>query len=643
MMRAKSSVSVVALSLTAILFLFSSSNSKDLWGKVTPEEWALTPPEDYPDAQLAVLVDVCTLTVEATGIRCERYARLKLFSMDGVNTLNEFGFLRDEDDKTVSFKAQTILPDGRIIKADKKSAITRSAGDWEELSVAFPAVEPECIVEVKYVGSHTRFTYLEPWNFQSELYTYLSRITIVLAPGFEYSALFTNVSSEFRTPMKDERANIEDAYSPYQLYTWERKNLSPVNFDEPYAGFTGDSRARLLCQLIKYEWRSVLVDFSNSWEKLGERLFDESVKPYMYGGDLDKLLAGIVIVGDDNITAMARIFRFVADSTTLVPHSGDEICNHSTVGDFLKSRAGTEFDINLLLLALLGRANIKSQLIFVPSREDYTLLLNAPVSWQLTNSLVLAEFDSSFAILDPANKFCKAGQISPEFLGQQGLAVAKKGSRVINVGESEGRSYRLDATEMIIDTAGIASCSTTIGMTGSFPAYYGRNTVVRSDSSWIDFFILDRIDDDLEANSSEFKFTADGKISCWARYNTDLYSRHLENNVFVKPVVLRFAENPFTAARRSFPIDFQFPGTWHNLVTIWLPKDPTAMTLPADVSIAIDGATFTRACQRNGSVVTVDSRLVITKPLFVVEYYSEIKKFFDQIATASTDEVSAAF
>ena len=643
MTRPVSVFSMIALSTIVLLIQFSSSSSKSLWGKVTPEEWALSAPADFPDAQVVVLMDVCTLRVEANAIRSERYTRMKLLKKEGVDRLNEFGIQFDEEDKTVEFKAQTLLPDGRVVKADKKSTFTKSAGDWQMLSVAFPALEPGCIVELKYVGSHTRFGDLEPWYFQSELYTKVSRMTLVLAPGFEFSTLFSNVPAGFQKPAEDQLANLDHPEYPHKLFTWERIDMPPVDLNEPYAGFTQNYLASLSCQIIRYDWGSSVVDFSNSWEKLGNRIFRYDVDPYLYGGDLDKLLERIVPPGQDDMTNMALICKFVTDSTTLTDSKGSRLTNQSTLGDFVEARLGNEFDINLFLVALLSKAKINAQLIMTTSREKNMLNVDAPMLRQYWDALVLAEFDSSYVILDPINKLCAPGKISPNYHGQTGLVVAKKGSRIISLGESSERSYRLDVTDMTIDSAGMASCSTTVSMTGCFPPFYGQQRVTRSDSSWVHYFILDQIDDEAQASASHFEFQPDGKLSCWARYETDQFSRTLENNVFIKPIVLRFAENPFSAVRRSFSIDFQFPGTWHNIVTIRFAKDPADVALPVDVVVEKDGLTFKRACRRTGSVVVVDSKLIITQPLYGVLDYALIKEVFDQIATSATDEVSVSF
>ena len=643
MTRPLSVFSTIVLSTIALLLQFSTSSSKNLWGKVTPEEWALTAPADYPDAQLIVLMDVCTLHVTADGIRSERYTRYKLLKKEGIDKLNEVGILRDEDDKTVEFKAQTLLPDGRAIKADKKSMFTKSVGDWQVLSVAYPALEPGCIVELKYVGSHMRFGSLDTWYFQSELYTKVSRMTLVLAPGFEFSTLFTNVPADFRKPAEDQMANLDHPAYPDNLFTWERTDMPPVDLKEPYAGFTLEYLASLECQIVKYEWGSSFTVFSSLWERIGNRFFSYIVDPYMYGGNLDKLLESIVPPGQDDMTRMTLICKFVADSTTVMDQAGSRFSNHTTVGDFVKERTGNDFDVSLFLIALLTKANLNTKLVMTTTREKNTLNVDAPMSRQYWDAMVLVEFDSSYVILDPANKLCTPGQISPNFYGQMGLVVEKKGSRLITLGEYQERSYRLDATDMTIDSAGMASCSTTVSMTGSFPPFYGQEHVSRGDSSWVDYFILSRVNDTAKALASHFEFQPDGKLSCWAKYETDQFSRTLENNVFVKPITLRFTENPFSAVRRSFPIDFQFPGTWHNIVTIRFAKEPSDIALPSDVVVEKDGVTFKRVCQRNGSMIVVDSKLVIAQPLYDVKRYAMIKELFDQIATSATDEVSASF
>jgi hypothetical protein len=101
-----------------------------------------------------------------------------------------------------------------------------------------------------------------------------------------------------------------------------------------------------------------------------------------------------------------------------------------------------------------------------------------------------------------------------------------------------------------------------------------------------------------------------------------------------------FGENPFVSSKRFFPIDFMFPFGYTNQVDILYRGDYSEISLPPDTSFKIIGATFARKSLIRDSIVTVTSQLMVDQPLFEPRQYSDLRKFFEDMAMCKEDQVA---
>jgi hypothetical protein len=120
----------------------------------------------------------------------------------------------------------------------------------------------------------------------------------------------------------------------------------------------------------------------------------------------------------------------------------------------------------------------------------------------------------------------------------------------------------------------------------------------------------------------------------------DLVSK-LDNNLVIEPVGYAFRNNPFKSKKRFFPVDFNYPFTYKNVVKINVTDSVRRYLLPLDTVIAIPGASFARECRQAGSAASVTTTLIIEKPEFLPPAYAQLRDFFDQVARASEDDVTA--
>ncbi|MEP0828868.1 MAG: DUF3857 domain-containing protein, partial [bacterium] len=163
------------------------------WGKVTPEEWSLTPPPDYPEANAVIVFDKGTMKVTNEVIKLSRHVRMKVFNKAGADEIGSIDIPFSDDDRLSDLDAQTITPDGKKHQVNKKDIHTKTYGTSKARTFSFPVLDSGCVVEYRYTISNQTYYRLDPWYFQSDLFTLRSEFVLILGPGFTYSSATMNM------------------------------------------------------------------------------------------------------------------------------------------------------------------------------------------------------------------------------------------------------------------------------------------------------------------------------------------------------------------------------------------------------------------------------------------------------------------
>ena len=196
-----STISLLCVGLITVTFV--PGNAQD-WGEITEQEEAYQPPIEYPDANAVILFDRGRLTVTTDGITIDRHVRIKVFNSAGAEEAADIRIAYLDGDKITGLKAQTITPGGKKHKVNRRKVHKQSVGSTSYRTFSFPAVEDGAILEYRYTNANKRFSYLDPWYFQNDLYTVESSFTLALAPGFTYSSLTMSVPGSAQRPVTGE-------------------------------------------------------------------------------------------------------------------------------------------------------------------------------------------------------------------------------------------------------------------------------------------------------------------------------------------------------------------------------------------------------------------------------------------------------
>lgn len=605
------------------------------WGKVSPEEWSIGAPTDYPEANAIVIHDVCSLIVRNSGIEITRWKRMKLLTKAGADEIGDVGFPYYEDDKVRDLKAQTITPDGKAIKLTSKDYFTKTIGGTKLRTFAFPGLDSGCIVEFQYRNLNTRFRHLDPWFFQSEVYTLKSQFTLIVGPGFTYSASWSNVPMSSRTAKTGHMPNADDPPQPFKTYTWELSNLTPVT-EEPYMAAKWDYYSAMYYQLVSYKDMYNTINFVRNWKDLGKE-FQEYIDEYARGSNIEKR-AGELTTGMSDLHQKAQaLYDYVANEIQYKDEAGTYFSNEN-LGQLLKTGIGTGEEKNILLAELMKKVGIQAWPVLISTRQYRKFNPEIYQMRQFNYLILLMQIDSTYTYLDAASKFCPFGMLPPKCLVEAGFLIDGDNSEIVKVLGTEQRTYRLDVTAMHIDSTGSVRCSTVSSLSGYFAPDYGAEAEASGLTDFVKDYYLDRLGVPCTLDTALIEKESTGKCLVSFTYSLPEYTRQLDSMLAVKPVNFRFRTTPFTKPRRTIPVDFNYPFTYHNIVTVTSDLPLSSAVLPPDTVFQIDGASYRRATQFGDGELKFDSRLAISTPVFSPIMYPGIRRLFEFTAQAQSEE-----
>lgn len=619
-----------------ILILIGSMSQFSLaadkgWGKVSPEEWQMGAPPDFPEANAIVLHDICSLTVRNTGIEIVRWERMKLLSKAGADEIGDVGFPYDEDDKIKDLKAQTITPDGKTIKLTSRDYFTKTIGGVKYRTFAFPGLDSGSIVEFSYRNLNARFTHLDPWYFQTETYTLKSSFSLVVGRGFTYSVSWINVPAARQTAKTDHIGNSDE---PYNTYTWTLENLLPITH-EPFMRAKYDYQSAMYCQLVSYTEMGRTQNFSRNWQELGKD-FHDYIDDFARGGDLDELAAKLTAGISDPAEKAKAIHEYVAREIRTKYNTGQFFVNDD-LSALRKAGTGTGEEKNILLTELLNEAGIKSWPVLIGTRGYRKFNPEVCQLNQFNYLISFVQFDSSIVYLDASNKYCPYGMLPSNCLVEAGFLIDGKNSQLVKVLWTDPRTYRLDVTHMQLDSVGSVTCSTLSSLSGYFAPEYSASAEEKATNDFVKEYFLDKLGAPYTLDTADVILDSAGKCLVKAHYTLPDYARLLDSILTVRPVSFRFRTTPFTKQRRSIPVDFNYPFTYHNIVTIASDRPINSAVLPPDTTFQIDGATYRRVSQFSDGQVTIDSRLIVSTPTFSPLVYPGVKRLFEFVAQVQNE------
>ncbi len=602
------------------------------WGKVTESEWNMGAPSDYPEANVVVIFNNGRMEVGLENIKFTRHVRLKVLNKAGIEEVGDISFAYDAGDKIRNCEAQIILPGGKIQPVDNKGFFTKTAEDLRIKTISFPSVDSGCILEYRYTDVNERFFRLDPWFFQGDIYTIHSQFVLSLNRFFVYLPVLYHI------PGQNQKPSVDSNDAEIIKYTWEMENLPPIK-TEPYMCFAQNYMAAIYNQLIAVTTPSYREKLSQGWPELG-KLYQERYDEYINKmDDLRKLVDSIEMGVAGNDEKGRRIYDYVVKAIELDENYDKNAAKKSKLGDFIEEKKANAYEKNVLMVQMFRAAGFKAWPVLICSREKGVFVPKLNQLSQFDHMICEAEIDSVPVYLDASSKYCPYGDLPPDYRVTGGLRIDGAASRVIEMRLNDPKTLRIDVTSINIDSEGSAHCTTNVKLTGYFADEYGPEFEKEAAKDFIKENFLDKLGLTCNIDTTLLDNADHENLKIYMAYTIDDLVKRLDNNSALNVIQYMFHDNPFRSEKRFFPVDFNYPFVYQNMIHISFEDSIVSVTLPDPLTIQTPGISFSRHCMFDGSGIAIGSVLTLEKVLFPPGAYPDLRKFFSRVASSTEDQI----
>ena len=594
--------------------------------------------EKYPNSNYARLLDIGNVTVKSDGTIVARYRiAYKLFN-ERARDLAEVNLPYNSSYQEMHVvSARTIKKDGKIIPVKKEDMRVSSPyseylmyDDAHAQSFSMPAIEDECIID--YTWEEITHPLLMPgqfwtyWGFSGLEPVGITRYVLKVPVEKKIEAKVYNDDT-----LKPTIVNSIDG--KFKTYTWERKNLNPI---EPEPGMPRLSEVSSWMEVSSLgTWDTVA-----SWFWGLQQPQAKSTKAIQ--ATVTELLAGKK-TDDDKARA---IYDWVANRTRYVglefglsayrPHAASEV-HDKRYGD-CKDKAN-------LLITMLGLAGIKANPVLLHADERREVGKGLPTLNAFNHCIALANVSGKEVWLDATAETCAYGDIPYSDRGVQGFVVSGGKGEFKTIPFYQPTENGIEV-KMTVSLQPDGSAEVRSGLTMQGESGQGMRARVRSltpkQRKEMAQGMAQRLSNGASMKTFEMPDGSD-KTGLYAMRMVSAAPNYAQSagNLLIVPIGSGPASNPFTQEKRVFPIVEEDASMTRSITILNIPDGYLPEGIPEDVDLKSAMQEFKRSITKSadGKSLTILTEVIQSPGRIPASEFESVKKYYDGVVKVSDQKI----
>lgn len=619
--------------LILLTFMLISFNNTSLFaqtdfGDITDEELQMTSLEQDPEADYIILHHIGEMEFDTDfNLEFKVRKRIKILSEAGKEEAN-ISIPYYYKEKIHSVEAYSWLPNGDEFELDDDNIQEDQIFNTKYKKFSIPGVEVGSVIEYKYTLISRYISNLEPWYFQDEVFTRLSKLTIYLPIGFTYSVFRDNWNlneikfTEGETYRKSKRTPV---------YTWEAENILPIK-EEPYMTAAHDYYAKVLFQLVSYISPYVNLSFAKSWDDIAKDHWSTFEKKIDDDGDHNDFIKTLLKNSTPELDKAKQIYNYVKDK--IVTEGSGGWYPGKDPEDIFESQKSSASEKNVFLLNLLINEGFKAHPLLISTRSHGKIYESWPNIIQFNRTIVLLEFDKKQYFLDTNNKYCPFGYLVPNLDVEKALKIEEEKAYFINMSPEKFVNKLSIETELSIEDDNTIAAKTNLEYQGYYTVLE-KNRVYNSDD--LDKHIKNKLEDtNVEAKIDTFYYTnldsIDLPVTLTIEYQLPGLAEVSENLIYLTvPFILRLNKNPFVHENRSFPVDYDFVRRSSEIVNINFPQGYNLSERPLEKKSQLQRFNYSKIFFTKDKSLECRRSFEIGRKNYPVTEYPKLKSAYDSI------------
>jgi len=630
------------------------------FGKPTDEEMKMTVYEEDRDATAVVLCHLTnvnyTIDLHDYLVDYEVKVRIKVLKDEGKKYADiSIPYIYDQKDDYAQesiedFKATAYnLVNGKVVKTKigKSDLFTERVVDEYMLAkAAIPQVEAGTVIEYEYKLHSNIYYHIHDWIAQKDIpvayANYRLEIPALFLFNVEKAGLQTLQSTVTSGTMMY-KATSNGMSNPSKcntnIYTCTGRNLKAMKKDD-YIWNLSDYYTKVTAELQRvYEADGNYRDVKKKWEQIDDILFehpDFGVHLFNHSKYQEELKAcGIGDISDLK-EKIAAVFKFLRQR---LAWNGEYKLAIKPASDVVKKGSGSNADLNMMLINMLGDVGIKAYPVVMSTRRHGRLPQTYPSLNKLNTFVVGIPNNGSWIYLD-ASSIDGYLNVLPANLYTEKARVIQKGKPgqwvdLQKVGEAR---TQISVKGTILPNGEIKGEQTAV-YTGNAAANERKSFREAKDSAT---FVLNKATQKgMTISACEMKghrdFAPDVSEVIKFTKQGDATDDHIYINTFTE---IPITSNPFLETERLLPIEFPYKQFFSMSIRLTLPDGWKIEEMPKSTRIStadksLSGHVLYEKTDENGIAIQYQFRL--NGVTYKKDNYETLKQLFEHLAHCSKD------
>jgi hypothetical protein len=555
----------------------------------------------------------------------------------------------DDYEKINNLEAYTYnLDEAGNVKTTKvsKASIYKKKlnSSYSEMIIAFPEAKVGSVIEYAYSMERGLSYTINDWDFQDRIPVRFSEYVVTMPTYLHFKAKsFVTDNMETREKESKTHSSINPStgvrdFTIVKYYTMRNvKGLAK----EPFMGSEKDYRQRVEFLLTQVEaYNNEIVDLSTSWKLIVEY----SQKSKYFGGQMDAFMPKTLRLVEewktipDMKTRIKAVFKHVQE--TMSGEESDGFLSYDGVEEAYNKKTGSTADINLLLLNLLKKADVKAYPILFSTRDNGLVNTTYPDVNQFNTVMAYVAVDDRYWILDASDKLSSPTLVPEQVVNSNGFVLQGIGGKWVEVLENKVKYKVFTAVQATINAEGMMTGDATVNCSGYAKRDRGSSWTKNKEAFKDKFFSIPDMSvklDDIVVNTN---YTDSLPLEQKVKFSCTL-NRSGEYTYFPVNIFSGLDKNPFLAEQRISDVEFGYLQNYTIAGSFIIPEGYAIDAMPENISLTMPDKSivFSRVMTANENQLNVRMSVDFKNSFYTVDSYVDFREFYKKLFASLNEQV----
>lgn len=648
------------------LVSFAQEKSKAKFGKVTPEDFKTNVYSIDSSAGAVVIADIGSTSFVGNSkggfsLEFKKYKRVHVLNKKAYDIGNvEIGLYANNglEEELNGLKVITYnLENGKVVetKLEQKTGLFKDKIN-DNLVIkkfTFPNIKEGSIIEYEYKIMSDFIFNLQPWDFQEQHPTLWSEYNVTIPEFYYYVTLSQGYQDFYIKDRKDSKENfaVSDkggtgateraAFSAGVTdFRWVIKDVPAIK-EESYTSTINNHISRIEFQLAAIRDPFTPRDIMGTWPKAMDELLKDENFGYSLSRDnawLSDIVTDITKGAATNLDKAKKIFAFVRDNMTCTNHNRRYL--EKKLKEVLRSKNGSEAEINLLLTAMLLKAGFTADPVILSTRSHGATYAMYPLLNRFNYVISQLSLDGTIYYLDASQPRLGFARLGTECYNGH-ARVVDAAATPVNFLADALTERKVSSIIIINDDKGKLLGSVQQNL-GYFESYEFRDRIKEKGETAFFRDIQKAFNAEIEIKQPAIDSLSNFDAPIAIHYDFELKNEEADIYYFNPMFGEGWGTNPFKAAQRFYPVEMPYGIDETYLLRVEVPKGYVVDEIPKQVVVKLneeEDGMFEYRISQSDNAISLRSRIRLKRANYQPDEYEMLREFFNLIVKKHAEQI----